>query len=280
MRIHKIIGMVKSTVTPSKYERAIGAIFGLAAGDRIGGPIRMALLFGTSLCRKTGYSRTDVLESYLRWYKKGGFDTGATTARVFSALCSGVGLEQAVRSAHRVPNQAGCNPMHRSIPLAAASFINENEIDGISRKEALLTHHSEVAGEMASFSNRICRALIIGKDPRAAIEMILGKQSDSYINASRKDLLPNGYAPNVLGASVYFLLHTNSFEEAIARTIRFAGPANYSPPVLGAWAGALYGFSCIPKDRYSHCGIISNIARLAADLAYEYRENSDHQDDK
>lgn len=273
--IFVLIGMVSTTAKPSTYERAIGAIFGLVAGDRIGGPTRMALLFGASLCRKKGYSSTDVLESYLRWFKKGGFDTGATTARVFSALCSGVGLEQAVRSAHRAPNQAGCNPMHRSIPLAVASFISEEEIDEVSRKEARLTHYSAIAGEMASFSNRICRELIEGTTPSAAIEKVLGEQRGSYMNAGRADLEPNGFAPSVLKASIHFLLHTNSFEDALRQAIRFAAPANYSPPVLGAWAGALYGFSAISKDRYNHCRIASQIAILASNLSEGYRGKSD-----
>ncbi len=258
----------------SIYDNAIGSIFGLVAGDRIEGPTRMALILGNNLISNRAYKNNDLLNDYLLWWKKEGIDTGPTAAKVFSSICSGKNPEQAVREVHLESNQrtAGCNPMHRSIPIAAASFIPLGKIQDVSRLEARLTHYDEIAGKMASISNRLCRYFILGESIEYATSRVLGNEKNSYMTTSRQDLETNGYAPNVLRAALYFLLNSSSFEEALVRSIRFAGPSNYSSVIVGSWAGALYGFSDIPKKYYSHCAIITEIVKMSKKISADFKQ--------
>ena len=46
-------------------DRCRGVLIGLAAGDRIGGPIRMALLLAESLLNCGGLKPAEILECYL-----------------------------------------------------------------------------------------------------------------------------------------------------------------------------------------------------------------------
>ncbi len=55
-------------------DRCRGVLIGLAAGDRIGGPIRMALLLAESLLNCGGFNPTEILECYLGWWREGAFD--------------------------------------------------------------------------------------------------------------------------------------------------------------------------------------------------------------
>ena len=57
-------------------DRCRGVLIGLASGDRIGGPIRMAVRLADSLSDCGGFNETDILERYLNWWKAGAFDTG------------------------------------------------------------------------------------------------------------------------------------------------------------------------------------------------------------
>ncbi len=48
-------------------DRCQGLLLGLAAGDRNGGPIRMAVRLAESLVECSGFAPSDILERYLPW---------------------------------------------------------------------------------------------------------------------------------------------------------------------------------------------------------------------
>src|SRR4051794_21690552 len=55
--------------TTTAEDRCRGVLVGLAAGDRIGGPIRMALRLAESLLHCGGFDPADTLDRYLRWWR-------------------------------------------------------------------------------------------------------------------------------------------------------------------------------------------------------------------
>jgi ADP-ribosylglycohydrolase len=57
-------------------DRCQGVLIGLAAGDQIGGPIRMAVRLAESLLGCDGFKPMDILNRYLAWWREGAFDTG------------------------------------------------------------------------------------------------------------------------------------------------------------------------------------------------------------
>src|SRR5882724_5472111 len=133
-------------------DRVRGVLFGLAAGDRIGGPLRMALRLADSLATRRAFDPDDVLARYLDWWRDGGFDTGPVADDVFALVASGVAVEDAVRrvDAARGGLTAGCNPAHRSPPLALAAFLGDSELPDLARREARLTHRHDLAGDVAA----------------------------------------------------------------------------------------------------------------------------------
>ena len=70
-------------------DRCRGVLIGLAAGDRIGGPIRMALLLAESL------------ECYLGWWREGAFDIGPVNGRTLALMASGMPADEATAQVHR-----------------------------------------------------------------------------------------------------------------------------------------------------------------------------------
>lgn len=252
----------------SAYDRAVGAIFGLAAGDRIGGPVQMACVLAAALCEKGDFEATAVRAGYLAWWRASGFDTGPVGARVFSALSSGLSPEAAVAKAHRESRQltAGCNPLHRSVPLAAAAFIGGDRVAELSRREAALTHFDPLAGDVAALQNRLVRALIEGVPFADALDAVLDGRPEFRAEV-RGDLERDGFAPHVLAAAVYFVNTSDDFKSALDRAIRFAGPANYCPVVTGTIGGARWGFSTIPADYYRHSPVLKRLPELSRRLA-------------
>ena len=111
-------------------DRIAGTLIGLAAGDRIGGPLQFALRLAESLLEHAGYDRSDVFGRYLAWYRDGAFDTGPVADRVLSLANSGIAIDSAVAHVDREleGHTAGCNPAHRIAPIAMALTIPDEAV--------------------------------------------------------------------------------------------------------------------------------------------------------
>jgi len=62
-----------------------------------------------------------------------------------------------------------------------------------------------------------------------------------------------GFAPDVLEAALFWVKNTSNFRDALENSLAFAGKANYCPVLVGAIAGAMYGFSNIEMSKCQHC---------------------------
>src|SRR4051812_11447830 len=105
--------------------RVRGTLLGLAAGDRNGGPIRMAVRLAEGLVERRRFDPDDSMARYLAWWRDGAFDTGPVAASVLSLVASGVPVGSAVERVHEESGgmTAGCNPAHRCPPLALTAFL-------------------------------------------------------------------------------------------------------------------------------------------------------------
>jgi ADP-ribosyl-[dinitrogen reductase] hydrolase len=246
-------------------DRIRGVLLGLAAGDRNGGPIRMAVRLAESLSDRRQFDPEDILSRYLAWWRDGAFDTGPTTAAVLSLVDGGMDGIEAVKRVHNESGgmTAGCNPAHRCAPLAMASFLPDDELAGCALREARLTHQHPLAGDVAAAVVVVCRALINGKPWGDALALARTGRLRQTIHALDEDnpspLSPGGFAPEVLRAVVHFVAHHHSFADALGASLTFAGPANYCPVLVGAVAGARWGAVAISPEMLSDCDVVMRV---------------------
>lgn len=228
-------------------DRCRGALIGLAAGDRNGGPTRMALELAASLLARKAFDRTDVLSRYVRWWRAGGADSGPIAAAVLDRVSRGTDPAVAVDSVDRDATgmTAGCNPAHRSVPLAMAGFLNEDDLAPIAMAEAAVTHKHPLAGDVSACVVLLCRALIVGRSWNEALrETMTGRSEAVVLAVDQAPTRPGGiggYAPEVLQTALHFLIGAHDFTSALDSSLRYAGPANYSPVLVGAIGGARWG---------------------------------------
>jgi ADP-ribosylglycohydrolase len=244
-------------------DRCRGVLVGLAAGDRIGGPIRMAVLLAESLVETGRFDPADVLGRYLAWWREGAFDTGPVSAQALALVAAGVPVADAAGRVHREAGgrTAGCNPAHRSAPLAMCASVEDDGLGGCAMAEARLTHHDPLAGEVAAAVNKVCRALI-----RGAVWPDAMREAGSFA-AGEGPGNRGGYAPDVLRAALYFAGTSASFTTALDRSLAFAGPSNYCPVLVGAVAGARWGASAILPPALAHVEILPRVRAAAEALA-------------
>jgi ADP-ribosylglycohydrolase len=252
---------------PSSADRCRGVLVGLAAGDRIGGPIRMAVRLAQSLLDCGGFDPADILERYLRWWRDGAFDTGPVSGRALELMASGVPAPEATVQVHREfgGKTAGCNPAHRSPPLAMLAAIPDDDLAACAMAEARLTHHDPLAGEVAAAATRLCRALVRGNGWEVALQQVKEFTTPEGPGSN------GGFAPDVLRAAWHFVGSSPSFTEALERSLAFAGRANYCPALVGAVAGARWGASAIPQPALAHIVLLSRVRAVAEALAAGWR---------
>jgi ADP-ribosylglycohydrolase len=242
----------------SGADRRYGALLGLAAGDKIGGPRAIALELAYSLNEFEGLYDTDVKKRYLSWWRSDGHDTGRVFDAVLRKVDAGAIWDNAIISVDRELGgmTGGCNPAHRCAPLAM-SRIPTHELVSEAHREASFTHKSRIAGSVSAFATVLCRLLIVGSSWPAAVKGAVhwtAKPEMGKIPASANALPRDGFAPHTLQAALYFLDRSTSFEQALDDAIYFAGAANYCPVLVGSIGGSRWGASAIPSRHLSHVG--------------------------
>jgi ADP-ribosyl-[dinitrogen reductase] hydrolase len=246
-----------------------GVLIGLAAGDRNGGPIRMAVRLAESLLDCASFNSADILERYLHWWREGAFDTGPVSERALELMAAGTPVAEATAQVHREfgGKTAGCNPAHRSSPLSMLTAIADEDLAACAMIEARLTHHDPLAGEVAAAVNGLCRTMIRGVCWDDAL-----RQTASFADQDEPGS-NGGFAPDVLRAAIYFVGRSACFTEALERSLAFAGPANYCPVLVGAIAGARWGASAIPQPAQAHVDLLARVRATADALAAGWSED-------
>jgi ADP-ribosylglycohydrolase len=290
--------------TEGRADRIAGILLGIAAGDRIGGPIRMALECAESLAHQGAFAPADLGARYLRWWEAGGFDTGPTAERVFGLASrvrrTGAAIGASAPSASAPPASrlpdlarrvdrersgltAGCNPAHRAAPLAMLAALPDAELAAAARTEAALTHAHPLAGDVSAAVVVLARALVRGTDwPSAVAQASAGRLPETRQAILRSGAHPQadgarqpgphppsrgGFAPEVLHAALATLHAAPDFDTAMERALALAGPANYAPVLVGSLGGARWGRGAVSEERLRlHAGLRRRIEVVTRNL--------------
>jgi ADP-ribosyl-[dinitrogen reductase] hydrolase len=233
----------------------------------------MAVRVAESLVDCARLDVDDIAARYLAWWRAGAFDTGRTAARVFALVDSGFPFWAAARKAQvEIGGQAaGCNPAHRSAPLAMVPNIDTAQLAKSAKAEAKLTHHHPLSGDVAAAVVAICSELVRGAAWEEAVESAsVGRQKITQTALTRHEpglLSPGGFAPDVLAAAVHFVGANETFGMAMKEAVEFAGGANFCPVLVGSIGGARWGARSIPGVMLNHCEILARVRSVAASLA-------------
>jgi ADP-ribosyl-[dinitrogen reductase] hydrolase len=233
----------------------------------------MAVRLAESLNECGKVDINDVAARYLDWWREGAFDMGPTAARVFALVDSGLTFAEASRQTHLEAGQqtAGCNPVHRSAPLAMIPDLDAQQLAESARVEARLTHHHPLAGDVAAAVVSACRGLVHGLHWRSAVEVAregrLPETQAAMTSPDAATLNRGGFARDVLAAAVFFVQTNATFGAALDASLQFAGSANYCPVLVGSIGGARWGAEGIGDELLGHCRILPRVRSAAASLA-------------
>ncbi|MDA9171473.1 ADP-ribosylglycohydrolase family protein [Alphaproteobacteria bacterium] len=206
---------------------------GFQAGDKKGGPTELAKILSQSLIACDGFNQSDLVKRYNHWWNTDAFDTGPTFAMVFQKVSQGIPIEDASIQVNKAlnGNTAGCGPAHRIAPLAAFKNIPTNKLVEYARQEARITHYHPDAGNCSGVMALLCRYLLEGHSWDESKDLV-SKNEDvkaTWIKIQNANLNNSGYVLDVMHSAFHFL----DRKDALKSSLKFAGPANYCPVIVG-----------------------------------------------
>jgi len=249
-----------------------------------------ALLYDFSLKR--------IAANFINWCEKGFwtphgkvFDIGNTTYEAINQLISGIDPEYA--GGNRA-NDNGNGSLMRILPLliitkdlsveerfdytAEVSSITHRHIRSIAacfyylEFARLILHRTDKFAAYHQLQDKINRVFMERNIPKHEISIFHRLLTMDIHEFREKDIHSSGYVMDTLEASVWCLLTTGSYREAVLRAVNLGGDTDTTGAVTGGLAALLYGYDSIPAEWIAALARREDIEKLAGLLAVKYAD--------
>ncbi|MEH2139155.1 ADP-ribosylglycohydrolase family protein [Nostoc sp.] len=247
-----------------------------------------SLSFCLAECLCRGYSLDAIANSFWRWYKEAYwtprgdvFDIGQTTHTAIMRLKQGVVPHQA---GGKVENSNGNGSLMRILPMAYCHRnLTLGELLARVHDVSAITHAHARSQMACGIYISIAVALLEGADPQTAYlqalqdiqtiysvrEFLLEKPHFGRIFSGEIAKLPveeinsGGYVIDTLESSLWCLLNSSSYSEAVLKAVNLGGDADTTAAVTGGLAGIYYGVENIPQKWMNQIARRQDIIYLA-----------------
>jgi len=240
-----------------------------------------------SLCK--GFLLDDIAKSFWSWYHKAYwtatgevFDIGNTTFLAIADFNRGVPPLQA---GGKSENSNGNGSLMRILPMAYChKKLTFSELIFRTHQVSCITH-AHLRSQMAcGIYVSIAISLLEGEKPQIAYEKGLEKIQSIYslpeygteishfnrVFSSEiaelfvDEIQSGGYVIHTLEASLWCLLNSSSYSEAVLQAVNLGGDTDTTAAVTGGLAGICYGIDDIPKEWINQIARKQDIIDLAA----------------
>ena len=227
---------------------------------------------------------------YSYWTPHGSvFDVGFTTRQAIRELQKGANPELAGGFDE---DNNGNGSLMRILPLLL--FTKDKPIQeryNWAKKVSSLTHAHARSVIACFYYLEYARLIVVGQDKFKAYELIKKPVTDflqsiqmnqaeidrfsrllkgNIYDLKEKDIASSGYVIHTLEASVWCLLTTNTYANAVLKAVNFGEDTDTTGCVTGGLAGILYGCDEIPAEWVTVIARKEDIKNLANRLAAEY----------
>ncbi|MBD2521226.1 MULTISPECIES: ADP-ribosylglycohydrolase family protein [unclassified Nostoc] len=251
-----------------------------------------SLSFCLAECLCRGYSLDAIANSFWRWYKEAYwtprgdvFDIGQTTHTAIMRLKQGVVPHQA---GGKVENSNGNGSLMRILPMAYCHRnLTLGELLARVHDVSAITHAHARSQMSCGIYISIAVALLEGADPQTAYlqalqdiqtiysvrEFLLEKPHFGRIFSGEIAKLPveeinsGGYVIDTLESSLWCLLNSSSYSEAVLKAVNLGGDTDTTAAVTGGLAGIYYGVENIPQKWMNQIARRQDIIYLAERFA-------------
>lgn len=241
-----------------------------------------------------------IMTNFCKWYQRAEytatnklFDIGIGTRKALNKYLN-EGLE-ATKCGESEERNNGNGSLMRMLPVVYYLYdksASEKEIVETINYYSSLTHGHEISRLGCKIYYDFMKNLLDGKTKEEAYTSLSNidyskDYSESSISkynrllsgklkqTSENEISSSGYVVNTLEASIWCLLHSNSYEEAVTKAVNLGEDTDTVGAVTGSMAGTIYGKEAIPKrwiSKLKRTDYLENICeKFTTALSTEYR---------
>ncbi len=223
-----------------------------------------------SIISKKCFDYNDIMNNFTLWLYKGKFTPNGTTFGIGNTCKKSIdnyyiNKKDVFECGIDNINNNGNGSIMRMLPAALYCYYkksNDNEILDIVKKLSSLTHKHEISIIGCYIYTKYLIYLLKGYNKIESYNMIqklnysmftteyLEKYdrilNDQIYDFNEDDISSLWYVVDTLESSLYCLINTNSYKDAIIKAINLGGDTDTVGAVTGAMAGILYGKKNIP----------------------------------
>ena len=219
----------------------------------------MALCLAQSIVENAGLETEDVLNRFCDWAESGSNTStgvavgiGQNTLRVLGDFRRNGYLEALPLGSKNDGNGA----IMRLAPIACFAYTDVNKAGLMAGEQSRATHASQSSEQSCQLLAELLCLLICGKSLSDAVEVVSKRGwgravssifEHSFTDQGAADVTASGYVIETLHAALWSVTKTNDFQEAVLKAVNLGDDADTVGAVAGQIAGAMYGYSAVPK---------------------------------
>ena len=251
-----------------------------------------SLTFCLAECLCEGFSLNAIANSFWRWYHENYwtaqgevFDIGNTT---FLAIVNWKQGTPPLKAGGTSENSNGNGSLMRILPMAYChKSLSLDELIARVHQVSSITHAHLRSQIACGIYISIAVALLEGADPQTAYlqglqdiqtiysaeQFLLEKPHFSRVFSGEIAKLPveeinsGGYVIDTLESSLWCLLNSSSYSEAVLKAVNLGGDTDTTAAVTGGLAGIYYGVENIPQQWMNQIARKQDIINLAERFA-------------
>ena len=194
-------------------------------------------------------------QQFMSWFHTKPKDIGTATRLALEAYEKIGDWELAGVHAHDASGgkSAGNGSVMRCAPIAFLYKNNYEKMIEVTIAQSKMTHKDDLASEACCIYNHIIWEMIHKKNVKESICSALDRYDpeDRYgailkETLKYEDLKPTGFVVDTLRCSLYCLINTEDFFDAVVMAVNLGGDADTIGAVTGGLAGAYYGYESLP----------------------------------
>lgn len=258
--------------------RIRGALFGMAIGDALGGPVEfmtpgeirskygtlremtgggwlrlkpgqvtddteMSLCIARAICAGGDWDLERIAGNFASWLKTKPIDIGDTCRR-------GIRNYMLHGRLQTPPNEwdAGNGALMRMVPVALFTFGDGDLLRRCTIEQAHLTHNNPVSDAACLCYGTMVHLAVAGRSKNAIrreVDDLVARFPTFRFDPYKG--LATGYVVDTFQTVCHFFFRGRDFEECVVTAVNQGGDADTTGSIVGGLAGAYYGMEQIPK---------------------------------
>jgi len=212
----------------------------------------MMMCLLSSLVSSKTFDHQDLAKRFVNWYETEPADIGGTVGPALAKMSEG---HEPFECGNRSQAAQGNGSLMRCAPIVL--FFEGSEMESVAREQCVFTHGSQTCQDVDVIFLHALKDCFSGVDKKEIYFRALKRAEDLNSDTAEylkrlpeiewDELATSGWTIHTLGAALWALLQSDSFEEGVIQIANKGDDSDTCGCVTGALLGAYYEVNSIPK---------------------------------